>query len=656
MHHFFGLSGLIGAVRRACISSAGCLTVLLLATAALHPATVHGQAATAEPAGQVGKPADKDAKDGKATEKQAKKKSPVIAQITLAGSIPDGVGQGGLLADVSPHLHRLIERLDKAATDTRVKGVVLSIESPAIGRGRAEELRAAIGRIRKAGKPVAAHLIGADPVHYIVASACDTVAMPPAATLEITGVRTEVTFFKAMLDKLDVNAEILQVGEFKGAGEPLTRTSMSPQLRAQYEQFVGDLYEQLVERIAADRKLPADEVRTLIDTGVFTPEMALKAKLIDAVAYEDEVISGLAGRLKLDEPKISRDYAEQKMDNDFSGIGGLVKLVELLSGQKQTAAAGKDKQIAIIYLTGEIKEGKGKDELLGGGSAGSDSVIKAIRDAAKDDKVAAIVLRIDSPGGSALASDLIWREAERTTKPVVASLSDVAASGGYYVAVAADKIVAAPGTLTGSIGVVGGKIAVGKALEKYGVHTDVVAKGRNAGWLSMQTPFTEQEREVFLATMKDVYRLFTSKVAAGRKLDMETIGKLAEGRVFTGRMAKDLGLVDRLGTLDDAIDEAKKLAGIDADEAIERVLLPEPRGLFDDLFGMAGDAAPVARLAGAGNASGSSFAREALLRAALLARMAGVPGLEGLAAEADALVQLSSGRPLMMLPMRVRVR
>jgi ClpP class serine protease len=402
MHHFFGLPSPIGAVRRACISSAGCLTVLLLATAALPLTHVHGQTATAEPAGQVGKVADKDAKDDKdakgtdkqSTEKQAKKKSPVIAQITLAGSIPDGVGQGGLLADVSPHLHRLIERLDKAATDTRVKGVVLSIESPAIGRGRAEELRAAIGRIRKAGKPVAAHLIGADPVHYVVASACDTVAMPPAATLEITGVRTEVTFFKAMLDKLEVNAEILQVGEFKGAGEPLTRTSMSPQLRAQYEQFVGDLYEQLVERIAADRKLTTEQVRSLIDTGVFTPEAAVKAKLIDAVAYEDEVISGLAGRLKLDEPKISRDYAEQKMDNDFSGIGGLVKLVELLSGQKQAAAAGKDKQIAIIYLTGEIKEGKGKDELLAGGSAGSDSVIKAIRDAAKDDKVAAIVLRV----------------------------------------------------------------------------------------------------------------------------------------------------------------------------------------------------------------------------------------------------------------------
>jgi len=650
MHPFSGFQRVVRSISADSVFGVVCLMALGLSVVLYSPAAVQGQTATADTTANTAE------KEAKSTDKPAKKKTAVIAHIALAGSIPDGVGQGGLLADVSPHLHRLIERLDKAAGDSRVKGVVLSIESPAIGRGRAEELRAAIGRIRKAGKPVAAHLIGGDPVHYVVASACDTVAMPPAATLEITGVRTEVTFFKAMLDKLGVDAEILQVGEFKGAGEPLTRTSMSPQLRAQYEQFVGDLYEQLVERIAADRKLPADEVRSLIDTGVFTPEAALAAKLIDAVAYEDEVISGLAGRLKIDEPKIARDYAEQKMDNDFSGIGGLVKLVELLSGQKQAAAAGKDKQIAIIHLTGEIKEGKGKDDLLAGGSAGSGSVIKAIRDAAKDDKVAAIVLRIDSPGGSALASDLIWREAERTTKPVVASLGDTAASGGYYVAVAADKIVAAPGTLTGSIGVVGGKIAVGKALETYGVHTDVVAKGRNAGWLSMQTPFTEQEREVFLATMKDVYRLFTSKVAAGRKLDMETIGKLAEGRVFTGRMAKDLGLVDRLGTLDDAIDEAKKLAGIEEDEAVERVLLPEPRGLFDDLFGMAGQAAPVARLAGAGAASGSNFAREAVMRAMLLARMAGVPGLEGLAAEADALVQLSSGRPLMMLPMRVRVR
>jgi len=564
-----------------------------------------------------------------------KKPTAVIAQVTLAGSLPDGVGQGGLLADVAPHLHRIIERLDKAAADQRVKGVVLSIESPDLGRARADELRAAIARLRKAGKPVAAYLVGSAPVHYMVALACDTITMPPAATLEITGVRTEVMFFKDLFDSLGLKAEILQVGEFKGAGEPLTRSSMSPQLREQYESFVGDLFEQLVERIAAERRLAPERVRELIDTGVFTPD---EAGLIDAVGYEDEVAAAVAKKIELAEPKIVRDYAERKVDNDFSGLGGLVKLVEMFSGQKQAAASGKGKQIAIVHVTGEIAEGKGRDDLLAGAAAGSDTVIKAIREAAKDDEVAAIVLRIDSPGGSALASDLIWREAERTKKPVVASLSDTAASGGYYIAVAADKIVAAPGTLTGSIGVVGGKVAVGGALERYGVHTDVVSKGKNAGWLSMQSPFTAAEREVFLGTMKDVYRLFTSKVAAGRKLDMEKIEKLAEGRVFTGRMAKEAGLVDRLGTLDDAIDEAKALAGLAADEEIERVLLPEPRGLFDDLFGMQGLGTPP--VAGVD----------------LAARLLGLPGIEAIRAHAGTLTALSSGRPQLRMPASVRVR
>ena len=555
-------------------------------------------AAVAEPEKE---PAKADTQEKPASKPAKKKSTAVIAHLSLAGKLPDGVGQGGLLADVSPHLHRIVERLDKAAQDSRVKGVLLSIESPDLGRARAEELRAAIARVRKAGKPVAAHLVGSAPVHYMVALACDSITMPPAATLEITGVRAEVTFFKGMLDKLGVEAEILQVGEFKGAGEPLTRTSMSPQLRAQYESFISDLFEQLVERIAADRGLEAKRVRELVDIGVFTPEAARESKLIDAVGYEDEA-------------------------------------AELLSGQGKTAPAGKGKQIAIVHVTGEIKEGKGTDDLLAGGSAGSDTVIEAIRDAAKDEQVAAIVLRIDSPGGSALASDLIWREAERTKKPVVASLSDTAASGGYYIAVAADKIVAAPGTLTGSIGVVGGKIAVGGALERYGVHTDVVSKGRNAGWLSMQTPFTADERDAFLGTMKDVYRLFTLKVAKGRKLDIEKMPALAEGRVYTGRMAKEAGLVDRLGTLDDAIDEAKQLAGIEDDEEVERVLLPEPRGLFDDLFGMKG-------LPGTPTA-------ESLV----LAGLAKAPGMDAIAASTQALVQLASGRPLMMLPARVKIR
>jgi protease IV len=608
-----------------------------------------GGRAVAEPAGAVAeapKAAPRAAESGKGSERKA---TGSIAHLRITGDLPDGVGQGGLLADLSPRLHRIVERLDKAAGDERVAGVLLSIESPAVGRGRADELRAAIGRLRRAGKPVAAMFVGGSPAAYSVAAACDTIAMPPAATLELTGVRAEMMFFKAMLDRLGVDAEILQVGEFKGAGEPLTRTSMSPALRKQYEAFIGDLYEQLVEQVATDRKLEPGRVRELVDTGVFTPVAAREAGLIDAVLYEDEAVAALARKLDAEQPKVSRDYAERKMDDDFSGIGGLVKLMELFSGQ-QKVAAGKGRRVAIIHVAGEIREGKSTDDLVMGGSVGSETIVKAIREAAADDKVAAIVLRIDSPGGSALASDLIWREAERAKKPVVASLSDIAASGGYYIAVAADRIVAAPGTLTGSIGVVGGKVAIGGALEKVGVHTDVVSKGKNAGWLSMTEKFTAGEREVFLGTMKDVYRLFTGKVAAGRKLEQAKVDSLAEGRVYTGRQALEAGLVDRLGTLDDAIDEARKLAEIDADEKLERMLLPEPRGLFDDLFAAAGgDLAPVARRAGLP-------AGDAATRAVIMARIAGLPGLEPLAAEADTLVQLLSGRPQLLLPLRVRVR
>lgn len=586
---------------------------------------------------------------GTGADSQRRKPTHGFAHISLSGRVPEGVGQGGMLADVRPHLHRIVERIEKVAKDDRVKGLLLSINGPDLGRGRADEIRAAIGRVRKAGKPVVAHLVSGDPVQYGVALACDAIAMPPAATLEITGVRAEMTFFKSMLDRIGVQAEILQVGAFKGAAEPLTRDGMSPQLRQQYESWIGDLYDQLVERIGAARGLPAARVRELIDTGVFTSGAAVEAKLIDAVAYEDELLDDLARRAKVEPARLVRDYGERKLDKDFSGVGGLVKLVEMLSGQRQDKPVGKGKRVAIIHVSGAITEGAGKDDLFGGGSAGSETIIEAIRDAEKNDDVAAIVLRIDSPGGSALASDLIWRAAERARKPVVASLSDIAASGGYYIAVAADRVVAAPGTLTGSIGVVGGKMVVGKGMEKIGVHTDVVSRGRNAGWLSGQQPFTDAEKDVFLGTMKDVYRLFTTKVAAGRKLDLDKVAALAEGRVFTGRMAKEAGLVDRLGTLDDAIDEARTLAGLPAGEPLDRILLPEPRGLFDDLFGATpdGDAPTVATVAADPLAA---------VRAAIMGRIAAIPGLTGLFRDADALVLIGSGRPLFMLPVRIDLR
>lgn len=570
-----------------------------------------------------------------------------IARISISGELPDGVGQAGLLGDVAPQLHRLVERLGRAATDDAVHGVLLAIQSPAVGRARAAEVREAIGLIREAGKPVVAHLVSGEPVDYSLAAACDTILMPPAATLAITGVRTEVTFFKGLLDRLGVEAEILQVGEFKGAGEPLTRETMSPQLRHQYEAFVGDLYEQMVAEIAAARGLDEAAVETLIDTGVFTPEAARQAGLIDGVAYEDEAISGLSGRLGGAAVPVDRDYGKQDVDTDFSGLTGLMKLVEVLSGTTSAGSKRTASRVAVIHVLGEIVEGRGRAGMFGGEAAGAETIIKAIRQAAEDESVAALVLRIDSPGGSALASDLIWRELERLEKPVVASLSDTAASGGYYIAVAADRIVASAGTLTGSIGVVGGKIAVGAALDRFGVHTDVVSRGRNAGWLSAQQPFKEHEREAFLATMQDIYRLFTSKVAQGRQLDREQLETLAEGRVFTGRMAHQVGLVDRLGTLNDAVAEAAELAGLTETEKVERLLLPEPRGLFDEFLGV-GVVGP--------EQSGSVLLEQHLLTALMRLLPPGAPLTGHLQHQAQLLGLLGSGRPLMLLPADVRVR
>ena len=602
----------------------GTLAMLLTGVAWEAMAEPAAPAAGEKPTAKPERPADQATKAAATT----------IAHLRLAGGLAEGTSQGGLLGDVSPRLGQFIERLDKAAADTRVRGVLLVIESPDLGRARVDEIRAAIGRVRATGKPVAACLVGGSPLHYGVATACDTVTLVPAATLEITGVRAEVMFFKGLLDRLGVAAEILQVGAFKGAGEPLTRSEMSAELRGQYEAFVGDLYDQFIGRIAGDRKLPAERVRELVDIGVFTPETAREAGLVDAVGYEDEAVAALVARVG-GEPRVARDYGRRNVDKDFSGLTGLVKLMEAVSGGGAKAARGKGRTIAIVHVVGEISEGRSSDELLAMPGAGADTIVEAIRTAAEDEAVAAIVLRIDSPGGSALASDLIWREAQRTKKPVVASLSDTAASGGYYVAVGADRIVASPGTLTGSIGVVGGKIAVGGALEKVGVRTDVVSRGRNAGWLSPQHPFTAAEREAFMGTMQDIYRLFTSKVAAGRGLEVETVKGLAEGRVFTGRMALEAKLVDRLGTLDDAIDEARRLAQVPADEKLERMLLPEPRGLFDELFGAA-DAArrdPVVGL--------------------LLSRAAGVPALEEAVRGARGLRQVLSGRPQLLPPLRL---
>jgi protease-4 len=295
----------------------------------------------------------------------------------------------------------------------------------------------------------------------------------------------------------------------------------------------------------------------------------------------------IKGDQKDAEVKFSKGYGKKKVDTDFSGFAGFGKLMNLMMGVEPPARKSTSAKIAIINAVGPIMSGSSQADFFGDESMGSTTMIKAIRQARDDSTIKAVVLRVDSPGGSALASDLMWHELETLEgkKPFVVSMGDVAASGGYYIAMGADRIFAEPGTLTGSIGVVGGKLAFEKFYEKIGITTSVVQRGKNSGVLSPTMPFTETERDAMQKMLNDIYGQFTHKAAAGRKLEHEKLEKMARGRVYTGAQALKLGLVDELGTLGDAIAYAKKAAGLDPDQKLERLDLPKPVSPFEQLFG-----------------------------------------------------------------------
>ena len=528
-----------------------------------------------------------EAKPTTQAKKLAKKavKKPVVVRFTLKGSYPEGAGSPGLFSELQPSMAAIIERMDAAAADKDVKAVWLKIEDLAIGRGKIHELRGAIARLRKAKKPVYAELTAADSSQYLLASACRPIVMPPSGMLIVPGVRLEVTFYKGLLDKLGLQFEALRMGKYKGAAEPLTRNKMSEPLRESFDALVDDAYEDLVATIAADRELKDYQVKTLLDEGLFTAATAKKAKLIDEVLYADEIEDAIRDTLKVEDIKIVTNYKKKRIDTDFSGFSGMMKLLDLLMGGKSSETSGKKPKIAVVYAVGPIVEGKSQGDFFGDSTLGSSTLVAALKKAADDDRVKAIVLRIDSPGGSAIASDLIWRQTVRIEKPIVASMSDVAGSGGYYIAMGADKIIAAPGTLTGSIGVVGGKLVTRGLYEKLGLNTEVIGRGAKSGSLSSTQPFTPEERQAWTKLLRTTYRQFVGKAAEGRNMSAEKLEELAQGRVYTGRMAQKLGLIDALGTLEDALTAAKQAAGLKADAQIDIMVLPKPKSIFEQLFG-----------------------------------------------------------------------
>jgi protease-4 len=564
---------------------------------------------------------------------EPQKKTPTTANVvefTLRGEYPEGPKADGLFGDLQTSLRTLVERIDSAAADDEVKAVLVRIDPRLeIGRGKVYELREALGRVRKAHKPVLALLGSAEATQYLVAAACDQIYMAPSGMLLLPGVRAEMAFYKGLLDKIGVQFDVLQQGKFKGAGEPYTRTNMSPPLRESIDAVVDDSYQRLAVTVAHDRKMPEYRVKTLIDEGVFTAQAAREAGLVDHLFYADQLEERLARGLKVDKVKLLTSYKKKRVDTDFSGLSGMMKLMEMMMGGKSSAQASARSKIALVYAVGPILEGKSTPDMFGSSVVGSATLTAALRKAADDATVKAVVLRIDSPGGSAVASDLIWREVVRMRKPVIASMGDVAGSGGYYIAMGATKIIAAPDTITGSIGVIGGKLVLGKMFEKIGITTDVVCRGKNCAALSSLTPFSESERKVWTRALEETYRQFVSKAAQGRKMSYQDLERLAQGRIYTGRMAQSLRLVDTTGSLHDALAEAQKAAGFKPDEKVEVLVLPQPRSFFESLFGDQALSGDIDSLA---------------------------PGLAPALRQVAELQRLLTSPVLMLMPMRIQLR
>jgi protease-4 len=527
---------------------------------------------------------------GLAVRAEDKKEPPVIAHVALSGDLDEApVAESAFGGSSAENLKQILDRIAKAKADGKVKALVLDIHDLKLGLfgfGKVEEVRRAVADFRKAGKKAYAYVEEVGGLDYLVACACDQVLLPEGGSFGLTGLHIEMSFYKDLLDKVHVKGDFLTMGEAKGAAEPFTRTDMSPENKKQYNLVLDDLYENGVVQTIVDsrpaQKWDAANVKALIDEAPYTARKAKELGLIDGVAYLDGIETKIRADLKADNARFVKDYSKPKTENtDLLGL-----LMKAMSPTKKKSS--KKTKLALIYAVGEIETGKGGAGLFSS-SIGSTTMVRAIREAEDDPTVKAIVLRVDSPGGSALASDLIWHELKRCKKPVVASMGDVAASGGYYITMSARKVFAEPGTLTGSIGVLGGKIVIGGVLDWAGVKTETLGRGKNAGMDSMYHAFTETEKRAVTATMRDVYDQFLDKALAGRqangvKMDKARLLTLAGGRIWTGRQAKESGLVDALGTLDDAIAEARSVAKLPAGEEVEYLVLPEPTSPLDRLL------------------------------------------------------------------------
>jgi protease-4 len=504
---------------------------------------------------------------------QFREKPPQIAEnsvlvLRLEGDIPEKpplelpafLGAGGPELTVA----HVWMTLQKAAADAHIKAIVLEPEGLSAGWAKLEEIRTGVERFRKSGKPVYAFLRAPSTRDYYVALAADRIYLGPQEPLMLKGLRAEMMYFKKTLDKLGVSVDVEHAGKYKDYGDMFTRSDMSPETREVMSSVVDDLYENLVARIAEGRKKSPGEVRAIIDQGPFTAAQARKAGLVDELRFEDQVWGELKDRLHSGELKKVAAGEYSKVPMEAVGLQG-------------------KSRIALVIGEGDITRGEAGDDGSTGNNLTSYGFDKLLRQVAGDSTIQGVVVRIDSPGGEQVASDEIWRQMNLLSKkkPLVYSMSDLAASGGYYIAMTGDPIVAYPETLTGSIGVVFGKPNLHGLYDKLGITKDAVQRGKHAGIDSDYASLTEDERRILRDGVDESYRDFVAKVADARRRGFNDIEPLAQGRVWLGSQAKARGLVDELGGLDSAIELVKKKAHIPAGEKVRLVMYPPRRSLLD---------------------------------------------------------------------------
>jgi protease IV len=508
-------------------------------------------------------------------EKEPAIKSNSVLALKLKGSLPDYVAKDPFrtyfLGEEGNSLTGFLTQLKKAKVDKHISAVLLEIDFTDAGWAKADEIRDAISDFRKSNKPIYAYLEMGSNKEYYIATACDRIYVAPAGDLFINGLAAEISFYRGTLDKLGIYPEFYQIGKYKNAPDRYTRKEMSEAHREVMDAILDDIFNRFVDTIAKTRNKSTEDVRALIDNAPLSAKASQDAGLIDGAKYKEEVEKELKSKLgykESDELSIIKSSKYEKISPES---------LNLNEGEK----------IAIIYASGPIGSGKSEESPYGEQTVGSDTVVKALNDARDDKEVKAIVLRVDSPGGSAYASDLIWQAAEsaKEKKPVVVSMSDLAASGGYYISAGAFKIIAEPSTLTGSIGVFAGKPVFREFNKWVGINTESIMRGKMAGLFRTSEQFTPEERTKFETMVKSVYYdEFLPKVATGRKRDLEYVDSVAQGRVWTGSQAKDKGLVDEFGGLDRAVEVAKQLANIPADKGVRRVIFPTPRTFIEQMF------------------------------------------------------------------------